>query len=106
MVEKSGLLNTHVQPSCCLFYIFQLNASKTIFKLRNELVKNHLLIQKFPIGQRLQIEAEVVEKATGRKEKAIDNSIYFVESPFIINFDKTPKFFKPGLPFEAKVRDY
>ena len=57
----------------------------------------------FPVGRRLQVEVDVIEKTSGKKESAIDNGIFFVKSPFTIEHQATAEFFKPALPFLVKV---
>ena len=66
-------------------------------------IKHHPSRPWFPDGRRLQIEADVIEQATGKKESVIDNEIYFTKSPFQILVDDTPKYFKPALPFVIRV---
>lgn len=57
----------------------------------------------FPEGGRLLVEATVIEKATGAKEKSMNNSAVFTSTPYIIKYEKTAEYFKPGLPFVASV---
>lgn len=56
-----------------------------------------------PYGDRIKIIAEVTERATGTKEIAVDNSVKIVKTPFIISFEKTMKYFKPGIVFKVGV---
>nr|BAH22724.1 complement component C3 precursor [Nematostella vectensis] len=58
----------------------------------------------FPDGFRLQIEATVIEKATGLRESVTDNSIHFTTTPFVIKYQETAEYFRPGLPFPVKVK--
>nr|QVN30053.1 complement component 3 [Pinctada fucata] len=58
----------------------------------------------FPDGAKLFIEAEVLETTSGRKERAMDMSIVFVEQPFVLSADDSKKFFKPGLTYELKIK--
>ena len=60
-------------------------------------------ISSMPFGSKLKILAEVTERATGTKEFATDNSVHIVKSPFIISFEKTAKYFKPGINFKVVV---
>ncbi|XP_013420336.1 venom factor isoform X1 [Lingula anatina] len=57
----------------------------------------------FPDGARFYIHAEVTERATGKKEIKEDSSAQFVRSPYYLDFKRTNRYFKPGLPFDAKV---
>ena len=57
----------------------------------------------FPEKSRLHVQVEVIERATGSKESAVDNSCLFTSSPYIVEFKNTPNYFKPGFPFRAKV---
>ena len=60
-------------------------------------------ISKLPFGERLKVIAEVTERSTGTKEQAIDQSIKIVETPFSLSFDKTAKYFKPGINLNVGV---
>ncbi|KAM7441116.1 hypothetical protein ABFA07_009760 [Porites harrisoni] len=57
----------------------------------------------FPENSRLQVQADVIARATGNKETAVDKSCQFISSPYLIKFKNTGKYFKPGLRFAAKV---
>lgn len=57
----------------------------------------------FPDGARLHIEAEVMDQASGHKEKAFDWSIAFALRPIRIAVDETRFYFKPGLNHELHV---
>lgn len=57
----------------------------------------------FPDGARLHIEAEVMDQASGHKEKAFDWSIAFALQPIRIAVDETRFYFKPGLNHELHV---
>ena len=56
-----------------------------------------------PVKWWLHVEAYVIERATGKKETAVDKSCLFTSSPYLVEFKNTPKYFKPGLPFVVKV---
>ncbi|XP_078359507.1 A.superbus venom factor 2-like [Oculina patagonica] len=56
-----------------------------------------------PVKWWLQVEADVIEQATGNKETAVDKSCQITSSPYLVEFKNTPKYFKPGLPFVVKV---
>ncbi|RMX57629.1 hypothetical protein pdam_00015728 [Pocillopora damicornis] len=76
---------------------------KADFNVTTDDIKTTPGLPWFPDGRRLQIEAEVIEKTSGKKESAIDNGIYFVKSPFRIDHKATTEFFKPALPFLVKT---
>ncbi|XP_028394711.1 complement C3-like [Dendronephthya gigantea] len=80
-----------------------LQGGKATVNVQTNLIKDHPKILWFPDGKRLLIEAKVTEQATGTEEKAMDNKIYFTNSPLKISFKRSPKFFKPGVPFLIKV---
>ncbi|KAK2565842.1 C3 and PZP-like alpha-2-macroglobulin domain-containing protein 8 [Acropora cervicornis] len=81
----------------------QLEGGKTDFVFRADDIKAVPGLVWFPEGRRFQVEADVIEKASGKKESAIDNGIYFVRSPFKIEHQPTAEYFKPTLPFLVKV---
>ncbi|PFX30398.1 Complement C3 [Stylophora pistillata] len=81
----------------------RLQNGKASFNITVDDIKTTPGLPWFPDGRRLQIEADVVEKTSGKKESAIDNGIYFVKSPFRIDHKATAEFFKPALPFLVKV---
>ncbi|XP_064641209.1 complement C3-like [Lineus longissimus] len=54
-------------------------------------------------GSRLLVKVTVTEGATGKQESAMDSSAVFVKSPFVISYERMPKFHRPGLPFTIKV---
>ncbi|KAJ7360397.1 hypothetical protein OS493_017030 [Desmophyllum pertusum] len=83
----------------------QLKDGKADFVVTVDEIKNVPGLAWFPDGRRLQVEADVIEKTSGKKESAIDNGIYFVESPFKIEHKATAEYFKPALPFLVKVGD-
>ncbi|KAL1420379.1 hypothetical protein MTO96_024211 [Rhipicephalus appendiculatus] len=47
-------------------------------------------------GNRLVVEAEVLDKATSKRVTAVDESAVFATSPYLVGFRHTPKDFKPG----------
>ncbi|XP_064619848.1 complement C3-like [Lineus longissimus] len=58
----------------------------------------------FPdVGSRLVVEATVTEEASGKQETNSDSSAMFVNSPYVVSFDRTTKYFKPGLPYNLKL---
>ncbi|ESO83809.1 hypothetical protein LOTGIDRAFT_132948, partial [Lottia gigantea] len=57
----------------------------------------------FPNGGRLFLEAAVTEEASGRVEHAVDQSIVFAKSPYILKFTRCSRYFKPGLPYVIHV---
>lgn len=64
------------------------------------------LLEAFPERgrRRLQVQADVIERATGNKETVVDNSCHFTSKPYLVDFKNTLKYFKPGFPFVAKVK--
>ena len=80
-----------------------MEGGKTDFVFRADDIKAVPGLVWFPEGRRFQVEADVIEKASGKKESAIDNGIYFVRSPFKIEHQPTAEYFKPTLPFLVKV---
>lgn len=74
-----------------------------VVKEKVEVIRD--LLRAFPEkgGRRLLVQAEVIERATGNKETAVDNSCRFTSSPYLVEFKNTLKYFKPGLPFVVKV---
>uniref|UniRef100_T1IX39 NTR domain-containing protein n=1 Tax=Strigamia maritima TaxID=126957 RepID=T1IX39_STRMM len=54
-------------------------------------------------GSNLLIEAEVIEKATGNRETAIDYSTIFSYSPFVVSFPRSSLDFKPGVPYQVQA---
>lgn len=54
--------------------------------------------------RRLQVQADVIERATGNKETIVDNSCHFTSKPYLVDFKNTLKYFKPGFPFVVKVK--
>jgi hypothetical protein len=51
-----------------------------------------------------ELEATVFEEATGVSESLVDRSIKLVQSAYVIKFSRSQQYFKPGLPFDFKVR--
>ncbi|XP_040066615.1 complement C3 [Ixodes scapularis] len=47
-------------------------------------------------GNRFVVEADVLDKATSKRESTIDDSAIFASSPYLVTFSSTPKDFKPG----------
>lgn len=47
-------------------------------------------------GNRLVVEADVLDKATSKRVSAVDDSAVFATSPYVVGFRHTPKDFKPG----------
>ena len=82
---------------------FQLKDGKADFTITADDIKSVPGLPWFPDGRRLQVEADVIEKTSGKKESVIDNGIYFVKSPFKIEHKATAEYFKPALPFMVKV---
>ncbi|CAN8002028.1 unnamed protein product [Ixodes hexagonus] len=47
-------------------------------------------------GNRFVVEADVLDKATSKRESTVDDSAIFASSPYLVTFKSTPKDFKPG----------
>lgn len=73
------------------------------FSIKTQVIKDLPGNLWFPEGGRLQIEADVIETATGNTESAVDNSVHFTSTPYRIKYKNTAKNFKPGLPFIVRV---
>lgn len=83
---------------------FQLDTSgNTTLTQKVQTIKDVQRIIWFPEKSRLQVQVEVIERATGSKESVVDNSCLFTSSPYVVEFRNTPNYFKPGFPFRAKV---
>lgn len=83
---------------------FQLDTSgNTTLTQKVQTIKEVQGIIWFPEKSRLQVQVEVIERATGSKESVVDNSCLFTSSPYVVEFRNTPNYFKPGFPFRAKV---
>lgn len=48
-------------------------------------------------GNRLVVEANVLDRATSKREYTVDDSAIFATSPYLVTFKHTPKDFKPGV---------
>ncbi|GFR85498.1 complement component C3-like protein [Elysia marginata] len=57
----------------------------------------------FPNGGRLHIKAHVTEVASGRVQRADDVSVVFSDHLYVLRFIRSPRFFKPGLPYVLQV---
>lgn len=55
-------------------------------------------------GNRFVVEADVLDKATSKRESTIDDSAIFASSPYLVTFKSTPKDFKPGTSTMIVVR--
>ncbi|XP_066516756.1 complement C3-like [Hoplias malabaricus] len=72
-----------------------------------ELTKD-MILKTFPniqelVGSSLYISVSVLTESGSEMVDAQRGGIYIVTSPYTIHFQKTPKFFKPGMPFDVKV---
>lgn len=54
-------------------------------------------------GSKFVVEAEVMEQSSGKREKNIDSSSIFTNSPYIIAFPRSRKDFKPGVPYQIQI---
>ncbi|RUS87187.1 hypothetical protein EGW08_005027 [Elysia chlorotica] len=57
----------------------------------------------FPDGGRLHVKAHVTELASGRVQRADDVSVVFSDHLYVLRFLRSPRFFKPGLPYVLEV---
>ncbi|KAK3801074.1 hypothetical protein RRG08_027278 [Elysia crispata] len=57
----------------------------------------------FPNGGRLHIKAHVTELASGRAQRADDVSVVFSDHLYVVRFIRSPRYFKPGLPYVLEV---
>ncbi|XP_064641564.1 complement C3-like [Lineus longissimus] len=55
-----------------------------------------------PENTRLLLRVNVREGATGKQESSSDSSAVFVKSPFVVSYERMPKFYRPGLPFSIE----
>ena len=85
-------------------FLLQLSSGVAIFNVSMTDVSQSLQPYWFPDGARLHIEAEVMDQASGYKEKAFDWSIAFALRPFRISVEGSRFYFKPGLNHELHVR--
>ncbi|KAI5623482.1 complement C3-H1-like precursor [Silurus asotus] len=66
------------------------------------------IIQTFPdilklVGETLYISVSVLTSTGSEMVEAERRGIHIVTSPYTIQFTKTPRYFKPGMPFTLKV---
>lgn len=80
-----------------------MSSGQAVFNISMDDVSKSLHQYWFPDGARLHIEAEVMDQASGHKEKAFDWSIAFALRPIRIAVDETRFYFKPGLNHEIHV---
>ena len=92
-------------PYCLsLFSFTQLNSSGvTTIQQKVQVIQELPGGLWFPEKSRLQVQAEVIERATGNTATVVDTSCQFTSSPYLIQFKDTAKYFKPGLRFVVKV---
>ncbi|XP_027529513.1 A.superbus venom factor 1-like, partial [Neopelma chrysocephalum] len=67
------------------------------------------LRQRFPnpqelVGHSLYVSVTVITESGSDMVEAQRTGIPIVTSPYTIQFTRTPKFFKPGMPFDLRVR--
>ncbi|XP_046894062.1 complement C3-like [Hypomesus transpacificus] len=55
------------------------------------------------VSQSIYVSVKVLTESGGEMVEAEKGGIQIVESPYTIHFKHTPKFFKPGMPFNVKV---
>ncbi|XP_024914124.1 complement C3-like [Cynoglossus semilaevis] len=56
------------------------------------------------VGHSVYVKASVLTTTGGDLVEAEKTGIKIVESPYVISFRDTPKYFKPGLPFDLTVQ--
>ncbi|KAG1955857.1 complement C3-like [Pimephales promelas] len=66
------------------------------------------ILQTFPdigqlVGQSIYISASVLTDTGSEMVEAQRKGIQIVTSPYTIHFERTPQFFKPGMPFSVSV---
>ncbi|KAL7852217.1 hypothetical protein SRHO_G00180020 [Serrasalmus rhombeus] len=71
------------------------------------LKRDHIL-QTFPnidelVGKTLYVSVSVLTESGSEMVEAEKRGIHIVKAPYSIHFTKTPKYFKPGIPFYIKV---
>ncbi|XP_037399655.1 complement C3-like isoform X2 [Pygocentrus nattereri] len=71
------------------------------------LKRDHIL-QTFPnidelVGKTLYVSVSVLTESGSEMVEAEKRGIHIVKAPYSIHFTKTPKYFKPGIPFDFKV---
>ncbi|XP_078346612.1 venom factor-like [Oculina patagonica] len=103
VLVKFSMVGRRIKAVSVRQFAEQLKDGKADFAITADDIKSVPGLPWFPDGRRLQVEADVIEKTSGKKESAIDNGIYFVKSPFKIEHKATAEYFKPALPFMVKV---
>jgi hypothetical protein len=58
----------------------------------------------FPLGERLYISAELVDEASGARQKTVDTSAQFTDNPIRLDCDLSPPYYRPNLSLQIKVR--
>nr|XP_022345651.1 complement C3-like [Crassostrea virginica] len=109
MVNGEAFLSLGVQVDgryeLCHFRLKKmLSSGVAIFNVSMTEVSQSLQPYWFPDGARLHIEAEVMDQASGYKEKAFDWSIAFALRPFRISVEGSRFYFKPGLNHELHIK--
>ncbi|TKS68660.1 Complement C3 [Collichthys lucidus] len=56
------------------------------------------------VGNSVYVKASVLTKSGSDLVEKEKTGIQIVESPYVVSFKDTPKYFKPGLPFDFTVR--
>lgn len=109
MVRGQAFVSLGVQVDgryeLCQFRLNEmLSSGQAVFNVSMDDVSQSLHQYWFPDGARLHIEAEVMDQASGHKEKAFDWSIAFALRPIRIAVDGTRFYFKPGLNYELHIQ--
>ncbi|XP_062523462.1 complement C3-like [Corticium candelabrum] len=58
----------------------------------------------FPLGKRLWIRAIATERGSGVRFTQTDMTATFTSNPYMIEFDRSKPFYKPGMPLESSVK--
>ena len=56
------------------------------------------------VGKRLLIEAVCIEQSSGERKESVSLAAMFASKPYNVDFEKTAKNFKPGLPLVVQVK--
>nr|XP_024001406.1 venom factor-like [Salvelinus alpinus] len=56
------------------------------------------------VGSSIYVKASVLTKSGSDLVEAEKSGIKIVESPYVLSFIDTPKYYKPGLPFDVMIQ--
>ncbi|XP_046693883.1 complement C3-like [Silurus meridionalis] len=118
-IKAKYLFGENVEGSAfVVFGVFQGNEKKSIQSSLDRVdikkgegranLTRQQIIQTFPdilklVGETLYISVSVLTNTGSEMVEAERRGIHIVTSPFTIQFTKTPRYFKPGMPFNFKV---